>query len=69
MFTEFYSETSGTLYRPTAEMADNLKHDGIAFCAGCTQFHDDKGPDTYRALCADCGKRQVFGHLNFHKII
>jgi|GEM_PF-4232577 len=63
------SSEGAYLYRPSQDMASNMAADKLAYCAGCTQMHEDLSADTYRALCGDCGQHQVFGHLNFNKIV
>lgn len=68
LYKEFMGQDGQTMYRPTPVGADYLTQDNLAFCAHCTQMHDDVAPDAYRAHCGDCGQDKVFGHLNFNRI-
>jgi hypothetical protein len=68
LFTKFMGQDGQTSYRPSPVMAGYMAQDLLAFCAHCTQMHDDIGPDAYRAHCGDCGQDKVFGHLNFNLI-
>lgn len=68
LYKQFMGQDGQTMYRPTPVGAGYLTQDDLAFCAHCTQDHEDIGPDAYRALCGDCGQHKVFGHLNFNLI-
>jgi hypothetical protein len=68
LFTKFIGQDGQTMYRPSTVMAGYMTQDKLAFCAYCTQNHEDIAADAYRTLCSDCGEHKVFGHLNFNKI-
>jgi hypothetical protein len=68
LYKEFMGQDGQTMCRPTPIGASYLTQDNLAFCANCTQMHDDIAPEAYRAHCGDCGQAKVFGHLNFNLI-
>jgi hypothetical protein len=68
LYKEFMGQDGQTACRPTPVGAGYLTQDNLAFCANCTQMHEDIAPETYRALCSDCGQHKVFGHLKFNLI-
>jgi len=68
LYKQFMGQDGQTMYRLTPIGAGYLTQDNLAFCAHCTQMHEEIAPDAYRAHCGDCGQRKVFGHLHFDKI-
>lgn len=68
MFKQFADTEGRQFFRPLPTMKACLEHDGIAFCAGCTQFHEGVDAKAVEVLCADCGQHLVFGHLQLSQI-
>lgn len=68
-YTKFVTDEGETLYRPTVDYAGDLKHDRLAFCASCTEVHEDIGPNFAFAFCPSCKQHKVFGHMHFDQII
>ena len=68
MFKQFTNNEGNVAYRPTAQMQANLEHDGIAFCSGCTQFHEGVDANAMRLFCVDCEQHSVFGYLQLSQI-
>lgn len=67
-YKKFETDDGETLYRPTKHEAELLKEDGIALCAGCTQWHFEIDGNARNLYCHDCHKHQVFGHLQLSTI-
>ena len=68
LYKNFIGQDGQTMFRPSPVMTCNLIKDELAFCAHCTQDHENIAADAYRAYCGDCGQHKVFGHLNFNRI-
>ena len=68
LYKQFMGQDGQTMYRPTPVGASYLTQDDLAFCAHCTQMHEEIRSDAYRAHCSNCGQDKVFGHLNFNLI-
>lgn len=68
LYEKFTGQDGTTMYRPTIDGASDMAHDRLAFCANCTEMHDDIGPKFAWALCLSCGQHKVFGHFHFDEI-
>ena len=66
--TKFIGEDGEVWHRPTVDYKGDLAHDRLAFCANCTEVHEDIGPNFAFAFCLSCKQHKVFGHLHFDQI-